>query len=95
MRVVTANAIVIAIVTIVDVVIIVVGVTVLVLMRSPILPSLSLSRPCTHVNSSSEAHARLHHVGWDVARVPIDVQKQKKRGEVIRRRRVRSYDSNG
>jgi hypothetical protein len=73
----------IAIITIV--VVVVVGVTVLVLMRSPILPSLSLSRPCTHVNSSSEAHARLHHVGWDVARVPIGVQKQKKRAEVIRR----------
>lgn len=78
----TSVAIVIAIITIV---VVVVGVAVLVLMRSPILPSLSLSRPCTHVNNCSGAHADLHHEGWDVARVPIDVQKQKRRGEVIRR----------
>ena len=59
------------------VVIIVVGVTVLVLKRGPILPPLSLSRPCTHVNSGSEAHARLYHIGWDVTRVPINVQEKK------------------
>ena len=75
----TSIAIVIAIIAIV-VVVIVVGVAVLVLVRSPILPSLSLSRPGTHVNNSSGAHAGLHHVGWDVARVPIDVQEQKRRG---------------
>ena len=55
------------------VVIVVVGVTVLVLMRGPILPPLSLSRPCTHINSSSESHARLHHIGGDVTGVPVNI----------------------